>query len=184
MPLSPKPSPSAAPAAMATTFFVRAAQLDAEDVLVDVETETPPGDPLDHALGEREVRGRDDGRRRQVASHLGREVRSRQRGDPAGLDSGRLGDDEAHAQQRALLEPLDHGQQVRPGREERRHGPDHGAEVRGRGREDDEVGGVEERPRDRPWRRRSPAGPRPEVASRSVRSPRSVPPSPGSGTAA
>ena len=55
----------------------RPAQLDAEDVLVDVQPEAPPGEPRDDALGEVEVRGRDDGRRRQVARHLGRQVRAR-----------------------------------------------------------------------------------------------------------
>ena len=56
----------------------RAAQLDAEDVLVDVEPEPTPAEAGDDPLGECQVRGRDDGRRRQVARDLGREVRAGQ----------------------------------------------------------------------------------------------------------
>ena len=98
----------------------RPAQLDAEDVLVHVQPEPPPGDPRDDPLRERQVRGGDDGRRRQVARDLGREVRAGQRRDPADRHAGGLGDDLAHAQQRSALEALDDRQEVRRRAQERR----------------------------------------------------------------
>ena len=112
LPLSPKPSPSAAPAAIATMFLSAPAQLDAEDVLVDVQPEPPPSQARHDPLGERVVRGGDDRRGRQAAGDLGGQVRAGQRGDPADRHAGRLGDDLAHPQQRAALEALDHRQQV------------------------------------------------------------------------
>ena len=125
----------------------RPAQLDAEDVLVDVEPEATSCDPCRDPLGEREVRGRDDGRGREVARDLGGEVRARQRRDPADRHARRLGDDLAHPQQRPALEALDHRQQVRLGRQEGRDGLDGRPQVGRRRREDDEVGGVAQRAR-------------------------------------
>ncbi len=142
LPLSPKPRPSAAPAAMATTFLSAPHSSTPEDVLVDVEPEATAGDPRGDALGELEVRGRDDRRCRQVACHLGGQVRPRQCRDPADRHVRRLGDDLAHPQQRAALEALDHRQQVGLGGKERHHPRHRGPQVGRRRREDHQVGGV------------------------------------------
>ena len=49
----------------------RAAQLDAEDVAVDVEPELAPAEPRHDPLREVRIRRRDDGRRRQAPGDLG-----------------------------------------------------------------------------------------------------------------
>ena len=91
----------------------RPAQLDAEDVLVDVEPEPAPAEPLDDALARGEVPAAttaDAGRLRATsAARFG----PGQRGDSADRHAAGLGDDLAHAQQRAALEALDDRQQVR-----------------------------------------------------------------------
>jgi hypothetical protein len=58
----------------------RAAQLDAQDVAVDVEAELAPTEASNHPLGERAVHGGDDRRRGQAARDLERQVWTGQRG--------------------------------------------------------------------------------------------------------
>ncbi len=65
----------------------RAAQLDAEDVAVDVQPEPTPAQPFGDAPGQRQVLCRDDRRGGQPLRDLGRQIRPRQgrdafRGDP------------------------------------------------------------------------------------------------------
>ena len=79
----------------------RAAQLDADEVAVDVEPEPAAAEPSLDPLGERLVVGRHDRRGRQAAGDLEGEVRSGQRGDPGRVEPAGLGDDLAHPQERA-----------------------------------------------------------------------------------
>ncbi len=81
LPLSPNPSPSAAPAAMATTFLSAPHNSTPRMSLVHVEPELAPAEPGDDPFGERQVRRGDDGRRRQAARDLGRQVGPGQGGD-------------------------------------------------------------------------------------------------------
>ena len=108
LPLSPKPSAVRRPGGDRDDVLERAAQLDADEVAVDVEPE-PRAAPSRAWTRSRERLsvGRHHRRRRQAAGDLEREVRAGQRRDPAGIERAGLGDDLAHPQQRPGLEALD-----------------------------------------------------------------------------
>ena len=114
LPLSPKPSPSAAPAAMATTFLSAPASSTPRMSWLTYSRKRRRDRRADHAPGERRVGRGDDGRRGQPARDLGGQVRAGQGGDAPGRDRGSLGDDLAHPKERAALEALDHGRRCRP----------------------------------------------------------------------
>ena len=174
LPLSPKPSAVGRAGGDGDDVLERAAQLDAEDVLVDVQPEPTAAEARDdrarRASRSAAATTADAGRLRAISAARFGPDRAAIR--PIG-HAGGLGDDLAHPQERAALEALDDRQQVR----RRRRGtartpPTVVAQVGRRHGEDDEVGRRRGARPDRRSRRRAPAGRRPAVAPRCARSSR------------
>ena len=76
--LCPSPSPSTTPAAIAMTFFIAAADLDADDIVAAVQAEVRSAKLRLHELGRRGVERRREHRRRQLPRDFAREARARQ----------------------------------------------------------------------------------------------------------
>ena len=114
LPLSPKPSPSAAPAAIATMFFSAPHSSTPSRSLVHVEPELAAAEPRRRSGRRARVLGGDDRRRGQAAGDLERRGSGRTARRPAArtMPPG-VGDHLAHPQQRPGLEALDHRQDVR-----------------------------------------------------------------------
>ena len=117
----------------------RPAQLHAQDVAIDVQPELTAAEPFGHTLGELDIVGRDDRRRGQSLGDLARQVGAGQGGDPPRVYRTGLGDHLAHPEQRAVLEALDHRQDVRRPRDGRRDLSHDGTEMRRRDGEQNEV---------------------------------------------
>ena len=100
--LCPRPSPSATPAAMAMTFFKRAANFDADDIARSVQPKVRRAEIGLHGFHHVRIRRRDADGRRQLARHLGRKAWSRQHTD-ANARAEFLLDDLGGTEQRVLF---------------------------------------------------------------------------------
>ena len=90
---------------MAITFFKRAADLDADDVVAAVQAKEAAAELVLHQRDRARVGGGDHDRRGHALGHFRREARPRKHGHGACVADG-LGQQFRHAQQRAFLEPL------------------------------------------------------------------------------
>ena len=140
LPLSPKPSPSAAPAAIATMFFRAPHSSTPSRSLVDVQPELAAPDPLairSASFGSSAATTADAGRPRAISTaRFGPDSAATRRGEiPPGVD-----DHLAHPEQRARLEALDDRQDVRGGARSMAPSAPRSTGVGRRHGEDDEVG--------------------------------------------
>ena len=144
MALCPRPSPSTTPAAMAMTFFSRAANLDPGDVVADVEAKRGTAERVLHDSAARRVERRRQHRRRQPARHLRRETRARQHDHRA----ARHGSSAMTCDMRwseSVSRPLVALTMTAAGGSDARHGASDGPQaVRGH-REDDDAGVLQRR---------------------------------------